>query len=113
MPSLVPLSDSSLGSSVLWGASSLEEFERDVDKALGGVEEDVGGSLVGFVDDVVIHQEEGFDVMTQVAYRSAGPPGGEGDVESEADTESLNGFWDCEAASVMESGSRWNPITIE
>lgn len=92
VPSLVPVSDESLTSSSLWGASSLEEFERDVDKALEGVEGDVGGVLMGFVDDVVVRGGEVFDIRSQVAFRSAGPPGLE-DEESSVDTDSLCGDW--------------------
>jgi hypothetical protein len=47
-----------------------------VDDALSGVEEDIGGELVGFeeVEVASAEEEEEFDIRTQVAYRSAGPP---------------------------------------
>ena len=56
---------------------SVEEFEREMDQSLSleGVEVDVGDDLLGFVDDVVVCQEERLSLLRQVAVRSAGPPG--------------------------------------
>jgi hypothetical protein len=52
---------------------SAVRFEEDVDHLLGEVEEEVGGSLLTFPDDVVIHQEGGLELLSQVAFRSLGP----------------------------------------
>ena len=77
LPSLVPVSGTSTGSSI-WGSTSFgpDQFDRDVDEALDGVEEEFGGRLMGFpeVEIVVPVEGEEFDIRTQVAYRSAGPP---------------------------------------
>ena len=56
---------------------SVEEFERGMDQSLSleGVEVDVGDDLLGFVDDVVVRRDEGLSLLSQVAVRSAGPPG--------------------------------------
>src|SRR5580698_9668542 len=56
---------------------SVEEFERGMDQSLSleGVEVDVGDDLLGFVDDVIVRRDEGFSFLSQVAVRSAGPPG--------------------------------------
>jgi len=56
---------------------SVEEFERGMDQSLSleGVEVDVGDDLLGFVDDVIVRRDEGFSLLSQVAVRSAGPPG--------------------------------------
>ena len=56
---------------------SVEEFERGMDQSLSleGVEVNVGDDLLGFVDDVVVRRDEGLSLLSQVAVRSAGPPG--------------------------------------
>jgi hypothetical protein len=56
---------------------SVEEFERGMDQSLSleGVEVDVGDDLLGFVDDVIVRRDEGLSLLSQVAVRSAGPPG--------------------------------------
>src|SRR5580704_11449704 len=94
VPSLAPASSSgerSLGdggleleypesmerSSWVRALDSVEEFEREMDQSLSleGVKVDVGDGLLGFVDDVVVHWEAGLSLLSQVAVRSAGPPG--------------------------------------
>lgn len=80
LPSLVPVSETSTGSSI-WGSNSLglSQFDRDVDGALE-VEDVMGRGLSGFPEVVVSvpvlgeEEVEEFDIRTQVAYRSAGPP---------------------------------------
>ena len=93
LPGLDPLPDSD-GSSGIWDAGlkypesaekstwvqvlkDVEEFDRDVDQSLRleSVECDVGGVLLEFVDDVVVRQDGGLKLLSQVAVRSAGPPG--------------------------------------
>ena len=56
---------------------SVEEFERGMDQSLSleGVEVDVGDDLLGFVDDGIVRWDEGLSLLSQVAVRSAGPPG--------------------------------------
>jgi hypothetical protein len=56
---------------------SVEEFERGMDQSLSleGVEVNVGDDLLGFVDDVIVRRDEGLSLLSQVAVRSAGPPG--------------------------------------
>ena len=91
LPSLVPPSGTSSGSSIWkWDPFSPDEFGRDVDRALDGVEEEVGGSLVGFGE---VEAEEGFDIRSQVAHRSVGP------------------LWLSSGSS--SGGSSGNPIYIE
>jgi hypothetical protein len=94
VPSLEPLSSSEEWSPGGWDVESrcpgfveemvwaqptgdVEEFERDVDQSLllEGVECDLGESLLGFVDDVVVRRRDGLELLSQVAVRSAGPPG--------------------------------------
>jgi hypothetical protein len=91
MPSLVLASDSEDSLVDGWSSSldqsmslpveglgldlSAARFEEDVDRLLGEVEEEVGGSLLTFPDDVVIHREDGLELLSQVAFRSLGPPG--------------------------------------
>jgi hypothetical protein len=91
MPSLVLASDSEDSLVDGWSSSldqsmslsvgglgldlSAARFEEDVDRLLGEVEEEVGGSLLTFPDDVVIHREGGLELLSQVAFRSLGPPG--------------------------------------
>ena len=55
----------------------VEGFEKDLDQSLvlEGVEDDVGGGLLEFVDDVVVRRDEGLGFGSQVVVRSAGPPG--------------------------------------
>ena len=82
LPSLVPVSGTTTGSSI-WRFDPFgsDRFCQDVDDALDGVEEEVEGRLAGFAELVIddgVREElgvnEGFDIRTQVAYRSAGPP---------------------------------------
>lgn len=93
LPDLVPPSDGG-GSSMFWDtgmeypestdrsslvqvSEDVGEFNRDVDQSLRleSVECDVGGVLLEFVDDVVVHRGGGLELLSQVAVRSAGPPG--------------------------------------
>lgn len=96
MPSLLLCSDSEDSSLGVWGTGfqypdsverstlwqgDVDSFERDVDQSLtlDPVECDVGGGLLQFADDVVVVRGgEGFDIRSQVAYRSSGPPGSSG-----------------------------------
>jgi hypothetical protein len=93
LPSLMPVSSSGEWSLSGWGPKlgypenvdrsmwvrmleDVEGFERDLDQSsvLEGVEGDVGGGLLEFVDDVVVHRDEGLGFGSQVAVRSGGPP---------------------------------------
>jgi hypothetical protein len=91
MPSLVSVSDSEDSLVDGWSSSldqsmsllagglgldlSVSRFKEDMDHLLGEVEEEVGGSLLMFPDDVVIHREGGLELLSQVVFRSLGPPG--------------------------------------
>ena len=94
LPSLMPVPSSEEWSSSGWGLElgypesvdrstwvrvleDVEGFERDLDQSsvLEGVEDDVGGGLLEFIDDVVVRRDEGLSLLSQVAARSAGPPG--------------------------------------
>jgi hypothetical protein len=80
MPSLVPVSGTSSSGGSIWDWQQTvdpRQFNKEVDDALSGVEEEIGEELVGFEEvevEVGPGEEEEFDIRTQVAYRSAGPP---------------------------------------
>jgi hypothetical protein len=86
LPSLVSESDApssgwvtsleeSVGLSEVLGLVGGSDGEVGQSLLLEGVECDVGEGLMGFVDDVMVRRGDGLELLSQVAIRSAGPPG--------------------------------------